>query len=366
MNVTISEKPSTVVVALSGGLDSSVSAALLKIVGWEVSGLHFLLPAATSVEEARQSAVQELAEFLHIPFKIVDMREAFSRQVMDPFLEAYLQGLTPNPCVMCNPLVKFSSLLRFAEQNHIHRVATGHYVRLRKKDDGPVVELLRGRDKRKDQSYFLHRLRQTCLSRTLFPLGELTKDQVAQKARDVNLPVISTPESQDICFLPDGDYRSLLESQRGGVINRHGNIINIHGEIIGEHRGIHRYTIGQRQGLGIASHSPYYVQELKPKTNEVIAGRKEDLFSNTAEAINFTWVEAPPLGKKLILQAQVRYRHRAATGLLEVLSTDRVKFTFENPQWAITPGQFLCCYDGDRVIGGGVICRPRSVGKARI
>ena len=366
MNAIISGKPSTVVVALSGGLDSSVCAALLKSAGWKVHGLHFLLPAETSVTDARQSAVQALTAFLHIPLKTIDMRKAFNRQIIDPFLDAYLQGLTPNPCVMCNPLIKFTSLLRFAGQNQIHRVATGHYVRLRKKDGGPVVELLRGRDKRKDQSYFLHRLKQTCLSKTLFPLGGLTKDQVTQKARDMNLPVISTPESQDICFLPDGDYRSLLEAQRGGVINRHGNIMNIHGEIIGEHRGIHRYTIGQRQGLGIASHTPYYVQELKPKTNEVIAGRKEDLFSNTAEATDFQWVEAPPLRKRLILQAQVRYRHRAATGLLEILSTDRVKFTFENPQWAITPGQFLCCYDGDRVIGGGVICKLRSVGKVRI
>ena len=360
MNVIISEKPSSVAVALSGGLDSSVSAALLKTDGWAVSGLHFLLPARTAVAAARQSAVQALAEHLHIPLEIVDMREGFSRQVMDPFLEDYLQGLTPNPCVMCNPLIKFSSLVRFAEQNHIRRVATGHYVRLRKREDSPVVQLLRGLDNRKDQSYFLHRLSQNSLSRAVFPLGELTKDQVAQKAQDLGLPVISTPESQDICFLPEGDYRSLLEIQRGEAINRRGDIINKHGDVIGEHGGIHRFTIGQRQGLGIASHRPYYVQELNPRTNDVVVGRKEDLFSETAEATDFHWVEASPLEKKLSLQAQVRYRHRAATGLLEVLSPDHVKFKFDSPQWAITPGQFLCCYDGDRVIGGGVIRKPKS------
>lgn len=349
------EQPSSVVVALSGGLDSSVSAALLKSAGWEVYGLHFLLPADDSATAARKEAVQKVAAFLKIPIRTVDLREPFNQQIIDPFVDAYLQGRTPNPCVMCNPLIKFEHLLRFAERNDIRCFATGHYVKLRKKKEDSVVELLRGKDERKDQSYFLQRLNQTFLSRAVFPVGDMTKEDAAQKARKMGLPGFSTPESQDICFLPGNDYRLFLEGQRGDEINRRGNILNTQGEIVGEHKGTYRYTIGQRQGLGIASPRPYYVKELRPETNEIIVGRQEALFSRTVQTTSFNWVEDSPFKGEVTAQAQIRYRHSAASGILEVISPDKVKFTFDIPQWAITPGQFLCCYDGDRVIGGGII-----------
>lgn len=349
------EQPSSVVIALSGGLDSSVSAALLKLSGWEVYGLHFLLPASDSTTEARKEAVQKVAEFLKIPLQTVDLRERFIQHIIDPFVDAYLQGRTPNPCVMCNPLIKFEHLLRFAERNGIRYFATGHYVKLRKKKKAPVVELLRGKDERKDQSYFLQRLNQTFLLRAVFPLGDMTKEDAAQKARKMGLPGFSIPESQDICFLPGNDYRLFLEGQRGEKINKRGNILNTQGEIVGEHKGAHRYTIGQRHGLGIASPRPYYVKELRPETDEVIVGRKEELFSGTVQVTSFNWVEDTPFKGEMTAQSQIRYRHRAASGILEVISPDKVKFTFDVPQWAITPGQFLCCYEGDRVIGGGVI-----------
>jgi tRNA-specific 2-thiouridylase len=349
------EQPSSVVVALSGGLDSSVSAALLKSAGWEVYGLHFLLPANDSATAARKEAVQKVAAFLKIPLRTVDLREPFNQHIIDPFVDAYLRGRTPNPCVMCNPLIKFEHLLRFAERNDIRCFATGHYVKLRKKKEDSVVELLRGKDEHKDQSYFLQRLNQTFLSRAVFPVGDMTKEDAVQKARKMGLPGFSIPESQDICFLPGNDYRLFLEGQKGDEIGRRGNILNTQGELVGEHKGTYRYTIGQRHGLGIASPRPYYVKELRPETDEVIVGRKEELFSGTVLATSFNWVEDSPFKGDGTAQAQIRYRHSAASGILEVISPDKVKFTFDTPQWAITPGQFLCCYDGDRVIGGGVI-----------
>jgi tRNA-uridine 2-sulfurtransferase len=350
-------KPTSVVVAMSGGLDSSMAAALLKSAGWQVHGLHFLLPAPASITDARIEEAEKIARHLEIPLQIIDMRNGFERLIIEPFVDAYVQGITPNPCVRCNAVIKFEKLLRYAKENGIHFIATGHYARLETGDEKRGVQLLRGTDKRKDQSYFLHRLEQACLFRSVFPLGEMSKKEAKEKAREMGLPVPSIPESQEICFIPENDYRQFVETRMGTGVNKRGKIISTDGQKLGEHEGAYRYTIGQRQGLGIASSRPYYVKEIRPEANEVVVARKEALFSRRVEAALFHWIGKMPPERVIEGQAQIRYRHRAAPGSLEVISHDEVRFTFDEPQWAITPGQALVCYDGERVLGGGWIKR---------
>ncbi|MBU0735563.1 MAG: tRNA 2-thiouridine(34) synthase MnmA [Proteobacteria bacterium] len=352
-------KLSDVAVALSGGVDSSMAAALLKAAGWEVHGVHFMLPSTPSMREGRLEGVKRIAEHLEIPVEIIDLTQIFEDLVVEPFVDAYLRGLTPNPCVRCNPLIKFEHLHRYILEKKIQYLASGHYVRLVKgKQD--MVGLRRGRDSRKDQSYFLHRLTQPSLSRVVFPLGEMTKDEVRNLAREMGLPCHSNPESQEICFISGTDYRSFVEKRRGITGKEKGVIITDDGETLGEHQGVYRYTIGQRHGLGIASSRPYYVKEIRSELNQVVVGRREALFAGMVDAVHFNWVGKPPLEGRFRMQAQVRYRHKAAPGQLEVLSSDEVRFIFDRPQWAVTPGQALVCYDGDRLIGGGWIIRNHS------
>jgi tRNA-specific 2-thiouridylase len=348
-------QPSHVVVALSSGLDSSLAAALLKMAGWKVYAVHFLTPATPSTTETRKERLHRLAEFLDIPLEIIDLRKAFERMIINPFINAYLRGLTPNPCVRCNQLIKFEYLLRFADTHHIGHLATGHYVTLNKRDGDPSVELWRGRDRSKDQSYFVHRVGQGCLSRCIFPLGHMTKKEARQKASQIGLPVDLASESQEICFIDDKAYHLLVEEKGGCVADKRGKIFNTRGDFMGEHSGVHRYTIGQRHGLGIASFQPYYVKEIRWQTNELVVGRREEIYSSIAEAQSFHWISGMPPVSTSVAEAQVRYRHRAAPGLMEIISPSRVRFNFDEPQWAITPGQALVCYEGDRVLGGGWI-----------
>lgn len=354
-------KPTSVVMALSGGVDSAVAAATLSMAGWEVYGLHFLLSGSQSGTEMKTDAVKRVGEHLDIPIEVLDLRKTFRRFVIDPFIDDYLKGLTPNPCVVCNQMIKFEYLIEYAKKNEIDYIATGHYARVRKISGSHYFELLRGKDRRKGQSYFLNRLNQFCLSRAIFPLGETTKEKVRKQAINLDLPVNTISESQEICFIPEHDYRPFVERKRGPDVNKPGKIVNDHGEILGEHSGTFRYTIGQRQGLGIASTHPYYVKEIKPETDEVVVGRKNVLYSDRVEAEGFNWIGEVPLQKVVDSQAQIRYRHRPAPGHLEVISSDKVRFIFNDPQWAVTPGQALVCYEGERVLGGGWIKRTGNV-----
>jgi len=359
---------SKVVVALSGGVDSSLTLVLLKDQGFAVSGLHFLLPTAPEKLEARRQSVVKVGEVLDIPVAFINLQDAFTRIVIQPFIRSYSQGLTPNPCVVCNALIKFDQMLQYANKHDIDYIATGHYAAIAHASGGRS-ELRRGKDRSKDQSYFLHRLHHTQLSRILFPLSQWTKKETKEKARQLDLPTYNEPESQEICFLPRDDYRLFLEAHLDPNQIKPGEITDEQGRILGEHQGVHRYTIGQRQGLGIASERPYYVKEIRPDQHKVIVGRKEEIFSSIVEAIDFHWlitekeqkilVEAQPAAP---ISAQVRYRHEAAGGRLEILPHGKVRFEFNEPQWAVTPGQALVCYQEDLVIGGGWIAKERGQG----
>jgi tRNA-specific 2-thiouridylase len=346
-------QPSDVAIALSGGVDSAMAAVFLKGSGWKVYGLHLVLSA---VAPRRGERVREIADRIGIPLEIIDLREHFEMQVVMPFCDAYLKGLTPNPCVRCNQEIKFEALYHYCIAKKIHCLATGHYVRLDVKDRR--AGLLRGVDKGKDQSYFLQRLGRAPLSRAVFPLGEMTKEEIRRQARELGLPCHLRPESQEICFISGMGYREFVEKRQGVTVRKKGSIVDADGEAVGEHEGVYRYTIGQRHGLGIASSRPYYVKEIRPDVNQVVVARREALFTAVVDANHVHWIQDPPPKSGARMLAQVRYRHRAATGRLTVVSSDEVQFTFDTPQWAITPGQALAFYDGERLIGGAWITRP--------
>lgn len=351
-----SPRPSSVVVALSGGVDSSLAAALLKEEGWEVHGVHFVFPSSGEERKGKEQAAERVARHLGIPLEMVDLMAQFEERVVRPFVDGYLAGRTPNPCVVCNPEVKFDALLAWADGHGVRFGATGHYVRTAR-TEGDDPGLLRGRDPGKEQSYFLHRLGRRELTRSLFPLGGLLKAETRAMAAGRRLPSRSSPESQEICFLSGEDYRSFLERRRRGAASGPGPIVDREGRRLGGHRGVFRYTIGQRRGLGIASAEPYYVVDLRPERREVVVGRRGDLLSRRVEAVSFTWVSGRAEEACRRAEAQVRYRHAAASGRLEPLGKDRVRFVFDEPQPAVTPGQALVCYDGERVLGGGWIVR---------
>lgn len=346
--------PSSVLVALSGGVDSSLAACLLKESGWDVLGVHFIIPGPQGEREKKGGDVESVARHLGIPLRLVDIRDRFEERVIQPFLDAYMGGRTPNPCVVCNPRVKFESLAETAEREGVAFMSTGHYARILPAEDG-ILGLFRGTDTQKDQSYFLHRLGPHHLGRTLFPLGEMSKNETREMARRKGLPATRNPESQEICFIPNGDYRSFLRARRGDSIARPGDIVDRNGRKLGRHGGTHGFTIGQRRGLGVASERPYYVTELRPARNQVVVGRKEDLFQRKVEAKEFSSPEGRLEITETRATAQIRYRHKPAPGILKVLSQDRIRFEFDDPQPAVTPGQALVCYQADRVLGGGWI-----------
>ncbi len=344
-----------VVVALSGGLDSTFAALSLIDEGWHVEGIHLILPLPAGEKERKAKAVQTIGERLRIPLHLLDVRDPFRKHVIDYFVRAYFSGITPNPCVACNHLIKFEQIGTWIRDNGFDYMATGHYARTRWSSNGTNVDLLRGKDTLKDQSYFLHRLNQHHLSRLMFPAGHRKKDDLYREAKNMNLLGSMRHESQEICFIPRNDYRSFLNSKAARGPLSSGNIVDLDGTILGVHSGTHGYTIGQRHGLGIASTEPLYVYEIRPETQEVVVGPREMLYSKTLCADDYTWVGTRPSETQVRVEAQIRYRHKPASGTLTVVSSDTVRFEFDDPQWAITPGQALVCYDGEKVLGGGWI-----------
>lgn len=344
-----------VVVAMSGGVDSSVTAALLVERGYDVHAVSLRLWERREADPRNCSdhrGAEAVAALLNVPHTVIDLRSEFAAGVVEPFARAYLQGRTPNPCVACNRDFKLGALLDWAETEGADYVATGHYARIRREDRGRDRALFRGADRSKDQSYFLFALSQAQLARTLFPLGEMHKTEVREQARRMGLPVADKPESQDICF---GDYRELVESY-AATRPAPGDVVDNAGAVLGHHDGIHRFTVGQRRGLGLSGSGPLYVLEVDARSRRVTVGPKRELGCRGLVAREVNWIE-PPDAAEIRAEVQIRYRSPAVPCAIRRIGGDRCEVNFDRAALSVTPGQAAVFYRGDRVLGGGWIDR---------
>lgn len=358
------------IVAMSGGVDSSVAAFLLKKQGVEVTGLSFELWDRRDLQSSNICCSVETIELaryvarrLGIEHHTVDVRDAFYRQVIENFCEAYLKGVTPNPCILCNKHIKFDFLLKKAEELGADYVATGHYARIKKSSEFGVQSLelkdernllLKGVDSRKDQSYVLYVMKQEELSRTIFPLGELTKEKTREIARELGLETATRPESQEICFVGDDKYPDFIKEFSPESLDP-GPIVDTTGKVIGEHRGIAFYTIGQRKRLGISSLKPHYVVRIDRLENTVVVGSKEEAMKKNFRVAALNWIAVEFLLSPLRVHVKVRSTMKEVPATITPEKEGRVFVEFDEPQWAPAPGQSAVFYDSDMVVGGGVI-----------
>jgi len=359
---------------MSGGVDSSTVAAMLRAQGHNVIGLTMQLwnQRRLAGREGMPESVQgrccslddvydarRVAQQIGIPYYVVNHEESFEREVVRPFVEEYLSGRTPIPCSLCNNHLKFEQLHLVARQIGAERVATGHYARVSFCEQTQRWLLKRPADRSKDQTYFLFGLTQEQLSRTLFPLGDMTKPEVRESARQHGLALAEKPDSQEICFVPGGDYKRFIDAylaeQRDALPDTAGELVTTNGEAIGEHTGIHNFTVGQRKGLGLATGSPLYVIQISGANKQVIVGGDEHLYSRKLRARRVNLISVDDLHEPMRVSVKIRHRHEPAPAVIAKAGSDEIVVTFDEPQRAITPGQSAVFYDGDIVVGGGWI-----------
>jgi tRNA-specific 2-thiouridylase len=360
-------KGKRVIVAMSGGVDSSLAVALLKDEGCEVIGITLKLfdyergecdtrkKSCCSTEDVYDA--RRVAEKVDIPFYVLDYKDYFKEYVIDNFVDEYLKGRTPNPCIVCNEKIKFHYLLKQAKELSADYLATGHYAKNEYDEGSGLFKLKKGRDAVKDQSYFLFNLTQDQLKRVIFPLGNLKKERVRELAEKYGLKVAAKEESQEICFVTDNDYQNFIASNVDKGMLKPGDIVDESGKKLGEHEGIHAYTIGQRRGLGIAYPHPLYVLGFDLEKNEVVVGRDESLFKSAITVGNVSFVSGSFPEGKINLSAKIRYSHAPAPAVLVMISEDKARLVFSEPQRAVTPGQAAVFYIDDEVLGGGWIER---------
>ena len=353
----------TVLLGMSGGVDSSVAAALLVRQGYNVHGVTLQVWEHEDETVAASKKWQErgcckigiakhVAKTLDIPYEVIDTRESFRKGVIDDFLQSYAQGITPNPCVRCNERVKIQGLMALAESRGIHHVATGHYVRVLADHEGTV--LCRSADLKKDQSYFLYRLKPTWLSRLLFPVGNMHKAEVWREAEAMGLPVDELKESQEICFVSHGDYRTFLEKETPEA-RKPGAFVDETGSPLGQHEGIAFYTPGQRRGLGVATGRRLYVQQVEPATNTVVLGPEETLYRESCQVGDLNLFTPSLLDAPTEVTVKVRYATPAVKATLQPIHPSTLRIQFHEPQRALSPGQSAVFYRDDTVLGGGII-----------